>query len=318
APSSGFTSAFLNAGAMETTGFDVMLNVTPVQTQNFSWDFSVNFSNPETVVKELAPGVDNIGLGGFVSAQIRAVEGDPYRSIYTTEFLKDEQGRMVINDDPSQPDYLHGAPIWDQEMKSVGKVPPRYTAGLTNTFSFKGFSLSGTIDIKQGGLMWNGTKGAMYFFGVHGDQTNRGETKVWEGVKGHLNDQGELVHFEDEEEVAGPGESNNIEWTDNQLWYTDGYGSGFTGPPNPFIESSEWIRLREITLAYTLPQNLLTNSFFRKAEVYFTGNNLWLETPYTGIDPETNLNGADSNSRGLDYFNMPGTKSYTFGLRLGF
>ena len=319
APSSGFSSAFLNAGTMETTGIEVLLNVTPVQTQDFTWDFSVNFANPKTMVKELAPGVDNIFLGGFVSAQSRAVAGEAYRSIYTTEFLTDDQGRMVIQDDPSRADQYYGAPIWDDEMKSVGKVAPEYTGGLTNTFSYKGLTLSGTLEVKSGGLMWNGTKGAMYFFGVHGEQVDRGQTKVWEGVKGHLNDQGEIVHFDgNDNEVAGPGETNDIEWTDDQNWYHSGYGSGFTGPSAPFIEETDWVRLREVTLSYSLPQSILANSFFRKAEVYFTGNNLWLDTPYTGIDPETNLNGSDSNSRGLDYFNMPGTKSYTFGLRVGF
>jgi hypothetical protein len=233
--------------------------------------------------------------------------------------MKDDQGNLVINDDPSDPGYLYGAPIWDETMKSVGKVPPEFTAGLTNTFSYKGLSLSGTFDLKSGGVMWNGTRGAMYFFGVHGEQDERGQAKVWEGVSGHLNDKGEVVHFDESgNEVAGPGGTNTVEWTDNQLWYTDGYGSGFTGPPNPFVEDSDWFRLREVTLSYSLPQNLLANSFFRKVDVYFTGQNLWIETPYTGIDPETNLNAADSNSRGLDYFNMPGTKSYTFGLRLGF
>ncbi len=319
AQSSGFSSAFLNAGAMETTGFEILLNLKPIQTEDFNWNLSVNFSNPETIVKKLAPGVDNISLGGFVSAQCQAVAGEPYRSIYTTEFMKDDQGNLIINDDPSDPSYLYGAPIWDETMKSVGKVPPEFTAGLTNTFSYKGFTLSGTLDVKSGGLMWNGTRGAMYFFGVHGEQDDMGQTKVWEGVSGHLDDQGDLYHYDESgNEVAGAGGTNTIEWTDDQLWYTDGYGSGFTGPPNPFVEEADWIRLREVSLSYRLPQNLLANSFFRKAEVFFTGQNLWIQTPYTGIDPETNLNAADSNSRGLDYFNMPGTKSYTFGLRLGF
>jgi len=319
AATSGFTSAYLNAGAMETTGWELMLNVTPVQTQDFSWDFDVTWSNPTTIVKQLAEGVDNISLGGFVSATINAVEDEPYRSIYTTEYLKDDQGNLIINDDPTQPDYQYGAPIWDDEMKSVGKVAPEYTAGFTNRFSFKGITLSATMDIKKGGLMWNGTKGAMYYFGVHGDQVNRGETKVWDGVKGHLNDQGEIVHYDNNGNLQpGPGETSDIEWTDNQNWYHTGPGSGFTGPSKPFIESTEWIRLREVSLSYNVPGNVLENSFFRKAEVYFTGNNLWLTTPYTGIDPETNLLGADDNGRGMDYFNMPGTKSYTFGVRLGF
>jgi hypothetical protein len=73
--------------------------------------------------------------------------------------------------------------------------------------------------------------------------------------------------------------------------------------------------LRELTLSYKLNKSLLNRTFFHSAEVYFTGRNLWLSTPYTGIDPETSLIGA-GNGQGLDYFNMPGTKSYTFGLRL--
>jgi len=70
-------------------------------------------------------------------------------------------------------------------------------------------------------------------------------------------------------------------------------------------------------LSYKLPQSLLNNIFLSNVEVYFMGRNLFLNTTYEGIDPETNMQGS-SNSQGMDYFNMPGTKSYSFGLRLGF
>jgi len=62
---------------------------------------------------------------------------------------------------------------------------------------------------------------------------------------------------------------------------------------------------------------MLKNTPIRNLDVYFTGRNLWLKTPYSGIDPETSLLGA-SNGQGIDYFNMPGTKAMTFGLRIGF
>jgi hypothetical protein len=61
----------------------------------------------------------------------------------------------------------------------------------------------------------------------------------------------------------------------------------------------------------------LNNTFIKGLEIYFTGTNLWLTTPYKGIDPETNLLGT-SNVQGLDYFNMPGTRSYTLGLIMAF
>ena len=80
------------------------------------------------------------------------------------------------------------------------------------------------------------------------------------------------------------------------------------------MEPADWVRLRELTLAYTIP---VQKKVLANAEVYFTGRNLWLQTPYSGIDPETNLQGA-INGQGMDYFNMPGTKSYTIGLKLTF
>ncbi|MCK4993298.1 MAG: hypothetical protein KAS29_22525, partial [Bacteroidales bacterium] len=80
------------------------------------------------------------------------------------------------------------------------------------------------------------------------------------------------------------------------------------------MEPADWVRLRELTLAYTIPVN---KKVVKSAEVYFTGRNLWLSTPYTGIDPETNLQGA-INGQGMDYFNMPGTKTYTVGVKVSF
>ena len=80
---------------------------------------------------------------------------------------------------------------------------------------------------------------------------------------------------------------------------------------------SGWVRLREVTLVYSFPGSFIDNTPIRKLELYFTGINLWLNTPYTGVDPETSLVG-NNNGLGLDYFNNPGVKSYTFGLRLGF
>jgi len=104
----------------------------------------------------------------------------------------------------------------------------------------------------------------------------------------------------------------------DQTWY-QGNGSNFGGgPTTSAIESTSWIRLREVTLSYRFNESLLKKSgFIYGLELFFTGKNLWLNTPYTGIDPETNLTGA-RNSQGMDYFNNPGTKSYIFGIRASF
>jgi hypothetical protein len=93
------------------------------------------------------------------------------------------------------------------------------------------------------------------------------------------------------------------------------YGFGFS---EDNIEDASWVRLRELTVTYSLPGSLLNNSPFQAVSLSFTGRNLWLQTKYRGVDPETNLTGGTSNAIGLDYFNMPNTKSYGAVLNVTF
>lgn len=317
ATSTGTSTVFLNAASMRTTGIELAANVKILNSRNLSWDLGINFSNPETVVKKLAEGVDNLFLGGFVGSQIRAVAGDPYRSIYGNGWVKTPDGQLLIYDDPTDPYY--GYPQMTDEMVNLGAVAPKWIMGINNTIRVKGFSLFALLEIKNGGLMWNGTKGALYSYGTHKDTEKREPTDVssFGGVFGHLNANGEIVHYDTDgvTELPGPGAANDVEvrkfW---EGWTRAGLGNGFNGPAEPYVEKTDWVRLREVTLSYQLkPANL----FFKGLELYFTGRNLFLSTPYTGIDPETSLLGA-SNAQGLDYFNMPGTKSYTFGVKVTF
>ena len=149
--------------------------------------------------------------------------------------------------------------------------------------------------------MINGTRGSLYYFGAHKDQENRepGDEVVFEGVK------------------ASDGSPNDIEVIKGQNWYFQGQGSRLTGTGSPFIEDAGWIRLREIALTYSLGQGALKDGFIKGLDIYFACKNLWLQTKYSGIDPETSLYGA-TNEQGVDFYNMPGTKSYTLGLRASF
>jgi TonB-linked SusC/RagA family outer membrane protein len=318
APSTGFGARYVNAGSMRTYGFELRLTATPIKTSNFSWDILATWSNPYSEVTKLAENVPNLFLSGFVEPQVRAVEGEAYRTLFGLKWARDEDGNILINDNPDDA-IMDGFPQSDPEMQALGSVMPDWTAGITNQFTYKGITLSTLIDIKKGGLMWNGTKGALYYFGTHKDTETRGETKVWEGVYGHVNIDGDVVHLDGNGvEVAGPGAANSTEVVIDEDWYWwSGEGSGFTGPSEPYVEEADWVRLRELSLAYAIPSSVLGNGFVRNLEVYFTGINLWLSTPYTGVDPETSLVG-NNNGLGIDYFNNPGTKSFTFGLRVGF
>ncbi len=219
APSTGYASKYTNAGEMETKGIDVLLNATIVKGPSFTWDLSMNFSNPKSTVTKLAEGVESIFLGGFTDPQIRAVANEPYRSIYGVRKLRDPaSGKLIINDEAYLDDWnvwgpgVYGYPMDALDVGNMGTVQPDWTMGITNTFSYKGFTLSGLIDIKKGGLMWNGTNGAMVYFGTSADTENREVSYVHEGLLGHLNQDGEIVHFDTdgETELPGPGAANTI------------------------------------------------------------------------------------------------------------
>jgi TonB-linked SusC/RagA family outer membrane protein len=327
APSTGYGSKYTNAGTMKTTGIDIIMNAAVVKTNSFEWDLTVNFSNPRSIVTALAPGVESIFLGGFTDPQIRAVAGQPYRSIYGVKKLRDPaSGKLIINDDASLDDPniwgpgVYGYPQDATEVGNMGSVQPDWRMGITNSLTFKGVSLSALIDIKHGGKMWNGTNGAMVYFGTSAVTLNRETAYVHEGLLGHLNSSGEIVHYDADgsTEISGPGAANTIAKPDDENYcYWNGQGSGFTGASEPYIESSQFVRLREITLSYTVNPKILQSSPVRDLGVYVTGRNLWLKTPFSGIDPETSLLGAD-NGQGIDYFNMPGTKALTFGFRVTF
>ena len=291
---------------MENKGIELTVGLTPVKTKSLSWNIFVNFTKAENVVLELAPGIENISLGGFTDPDIRVVAGEAYGTVYGSSWLRDENGNIIIIDDEDA--FNYGYPEYSADELALGNIQPDWTMGITNSLSYKGLAFSFLIDIKQGGEMWNGTKGALYYFGVHKDQENREATQVFEGINGHWDADGNLV-------VTGT--QNTIVSNLDQGWQIDGEGSGFTGPSEPYIEETSWIRLKELSLSYDL-SGLLKNTFLKNgASVYVSGRNLWLKTDYTGIDPETSLFGAH-NAQGIDYFNMPNTKSYTFGIKLNF
>jgi TonB-linked SusC/RagA family outer membrane protein len=305
AGSSGYTDTWKNAASMKNVGYEIMVMGTPIKTKNekIQWDVQVNFTQNKNTITELADGVNSIFLGGFTGAEIRAVAGEPYGTIYGTQWVKDADGNIIINDDPSDPNY--GRPIMSATEGKLGNVQPKWKMGITNTLKVYGVTLSFLFDIKKGGVMWNGTKGIMYALGTHKDTETRGETVVMDGVMGHVDASGNVI---------SSGQTNTIETVKDESWY-NGLGGGFGGPTEQNIEKADWVRLREVNLSYSLNPKWLSKSFFKGISVFVSGRNLLLWTPYSGIDPETSLYGAD-NAQGIDYFNMPNTRSYTFGLKV--
>jgi TonB-linked SusC/RagA family outer membrane protein len=318
ASSTGFAAMYMNAGKMSTKGIELQLGSDIIKSSDFTWNLSVNWSNPRTMVDALAPGVENLFLGGFTGSQIRAVSGQAYRSVYATVWARDNQGNMLIRPTGT----FKGYPVDKGEMEYIADVQEKWRMGIINTISFKGLSLSGVLEIKNGGHMWNGTRGALDYFGTAKGTDNRltTDTKLFEGVYGYLDPLGNVIYTDAAGNDLATGATpvaNTVQVMENMQSWRLGVGSGFQGPSEFYVEKTDWVRLREVTLSYDLPKSIIGKIHMKGLGVFYTGRNLWLKTDYSGIDPETSLLGA-SNGQGIDYFNQPGTKSHTVGLKVTF
>ena len=299
----GFTNLNTNAGKITNTGIELVLEGTPVKMPNFTWDIGVNFTKLENDVEELADGIEQIGLSGFTSTSSRVVVGQPYGAIFGSGFQRTDDGQMIIGD--------NGWPLQDPQTQVYGDPNPDWIAGVRNTFTiFKNFSVSALIDIRQGGDMWCGTCGIIDYFGTSQTSADlREQTVVWDGVV-NIGTADEPNYVANTKEVAYADPAAGV---GGSYWARYGFG----GITEMSIYETSWVRLRDLSLTYRIPNSALEKLSIADASVSVSGRNLWLSTDYPGIDPETNLTGA-TNGFGLDYFNMPNTKSYAFTLRLSF
>ena len=217
------------------------------------------------------------------------MEGQPYGAIYGSRYKRDANNNIVIGS--------NGFPIVDDEYGIIGNPNPDWRAGIENAFTIrKNWEFSFLFDIKKGGDMWNGTKNTLNYYGVSQESADLRETTdyIFEGIKedGTTND----IHVD----FANP--ANGLDGNYWQMY-------GIAGVAEDAIEDASWIRLRTVSLTYNMPKRWFSHNFISKISISAYANNLYLYTPYTGVDPETNFTGA-SNGFGLDYFNMPNHKSY--------
>jgi TonB-linked SusC/RagA family outer membrane protein len=313
AGSAGYQYVNLNAASIRNNGIEMTLSAKPIADRAFNWDLFVNYSMNRSKVLALAPGINQVTVNGFTGTVVAHLPGEPAGIIYAYGWQRDDQGRVIVSDN----DDDFGYPVVSNEQKRVGNPNPVFLMGIGNTFSYKGFSLYTLVDWKHKGDLWNGTRASLLAIGTSAYTLDRGKEQVFEGVLGHLNDAGEVVHSEGGAEKPGPGAVNTTAVPLDENWYL-GNGGGFGAQTETFIDDASFVKLREVSLAYDFPSGTFrSSSFIKGISVSAFARNIIIWTPYKGIDPETSLTGA-TNAQGIDYFNMPGTSSYGLNLKFKF
>lgn len=308
ASSTGFRTEYRNAGKLRSRGHEIILNLKPLEADNFSWDITTNFSTNRNLVMELAEGVDRIAVGfqNFSEIGTYAYADNPFPVIFGSTFLRDDQGNMVMDSRETingQPNQFYGMPIQGPEA-ILGKVNPDWETSIINSVNYKGLSLSFQFDIRQGGLMSSGLNQLLYNYGSAKETEDRDIPVVLAGVKGYLDSEtGELV----------PEGINDIEIYKNE----DYWATVMWNIAEAFVYKSSFVRLREVVINYDFPRSILKDSFINSFSVYITSRNPLLFTKYPNFDPEVST--ADGNGTGgFEYVSLPNVKSFGGGIRLTF
>ncbi|MDX5436118.1 MAG: TonB-dependent receptor, partial [Pontibacter sp.] len=265
-PASGYTAEFRNAGELETTGHELIATVVPVRTEDFEWALTTNFTSYKNEVKELAEGVENIFLGGFVTPNIRAEAGAEYPIIFGTSYVRDDNGNIVVDSRETvggNPNPFYGMPLVGP-AQNIGTVQPDFEMTFTNTLTYKGFSLAAQLDWRKGGNMYAGNTRLLKLYGMAEITEDRETPKIFGGSKGFFDDNGNLI-VEGENDIAI--EQGQVFWQQRMDAITESN-----------VYSTTFVRLREVALNYTLPSSLLEGTFIRSASIVLTGRNLFLIT----------------------------------------
>ncbi|OIN58992.1 SusC/RagA family TonB-linked outer membrane protein [Arsenicibacter rosenii] len=307
----GFATEVTNAGKISNKGWEVGLTLIPVKTASgFTWTSFGAFTRIRSRVEDAGPGGEIfIGGTGLTSLGTIFRNGMPYGQIIGSVNARDDQGNLLIN--PTT-----GLPIRAAKSAIIGDPNTKYTIGWTNTFTYKNFNLNVLIDYKAGGSLFSSTAASLLLRGQLKTTEDREGMRVIPGVLGDPATYKPLVGDD------GKPIKNTIAMSAFQYHFTDGYGA--YGADEVNIYDASVIRLREVSLAYSVPKAFLRKyaKVLGSLSLSLSGRNLWFKAPNMlkglNFDPEVLSNLSDSNIQGFDLGVAPSTRRFGINLNASF
>lgn len=304
--SSGYRFQTMNLGEISNKGIEVLLKGVPIKKTNFRWDISVNFSKNNNKLEKLNDALEKVDLGGTSRLGFVAIPGQPLGMFEGAVALTDGQGHIVVD--------ASGLPIADPENKILGSSQYDWMAGVSNSLTYKNWSLSFSIDIRQGGLMYSRTKEIMYFAGTAPATTfnDRQPFIIPNSVQAVYDNAGNIIGYQ-ENTVPISHENHTL-----YQYYDQTRGAGLFA--RQWLIDKSFIKLRQVVLTYTFPKKWLEKTPFGEASFSIIGRNLLLFTPDDNhfIDPELTTFGNDLNADYGEFSAAPTTRSIGASLRITF
>lgn len=299
----GYILKYINGGEVTNKGVEIQLTGKPIRTKDFDWNVTFNFTKNVGTV-DAVPGelpefyVSDTWLANGVRGS--SFKGSSTGSLGGFKYARNNKGDILI-------DPAIGRPILQSttDYLPMGDRTPNFTIGFVNSFRYKNFDLSFLLDFRKGGDVYNATAYTLYTLGLSTKTLDREVPRVVPGV---LRD----------------GLENSENPTRNNITVVPYYSNGYYNTnlaTEMFVEKDiNWLRLRDLTLQYTLPRSALgKQKVITDFSLFVTGTDLFLITNYSGVDPDSNGNTpgvGGLGGYGIDFGNVGRPAGINFGLRM--
>ena len=300
----GYSDKYINAGDIQNTGFEVVVNGTPVQNDQFTWDLTLNFATNKNKIIKLSEDLKETQLAGGYgrSATPQVKEGGSYGDLIGLGWARSTKGGYQVT--------AAGIPVATTDRIYLGNFNPKATLGFSNSFTYGKFGLRILIDGRIGGTMVSGTEMNLAFSGIP-------------EVTGDYRDAGSL-------NLSGQDADGNpiSATTSAQNFWQIASGKRY-GVAEFFSYDMTNFRVRELSFGYDIPTKTDNGKFIKKARISFVARNLFwlyrgsskLDIPMIGtrkmwFDPDMSL--GNGNFQGIEYGNLPSTRTLGANLQLTF
>ncbi|MFA6401239.1 MAG: SusC/RagA family TonB-linked outer membrane protein [Salinivirgaceae bacterium] len=291
-PATGYQRTYVNIGKMTNKGIEIEMHVTPIQTSGFEWTLTGIFTKYKSVVDELGAGLDKVLINGFTDLGNYAMADQPFGVMYGYKIKTDSQGRRLVDG--------NGYYMNSDEPAIIGNPHPDFDLTVINTMKYKGFTFNMQWDYRQGGDIYSETVNTLLGRGITKDTDfDRSQTFV---MPGYLED----------------GTVNT-----KQITATDAYFNcfGSQAPSEVNVIDGTTIRLREISLTYSIPKKAIEKTPFGKIDFSLIGQNIWFKAvnfpKYMNFDTDM-LSLGVGNGLGFDFITGPSSTKYGASLKVTF
>lgn len=278
----GFTSVYSNAGKVTNKGYEFSINTVNVKNAGFTWTTNFKISgNVNKVVTLPTP------ISEYSRDWIRLQQGYSMYSfwLYKQLYVDPQTGNSVFQ----HADGSTGTSVTVADRQIVGNALPKFFGGFTNSITWKNFDASFLFNYQYGNKVLNLNR----FFG--------------EG--GGTRDANRVIFASQLQRWTTPGQITDVP-------RVTAYGNNYTLDQNSrFLEDGSFIRLKSLTVGYTIPKTWTQHVGIQALRVYFVGTNLLLFTKYTGPDPEANVT-ANAQTQGLDLGTPPQPTTLQLGVNI--